>query len=651
MTLTRFRDLPIRRKLVIMTLASTAVALLTASGGFLVWDVLTFRAEIQRDINSQVRIISDTAATSLLFNDEVVAGETLAALKLRPRVVIGCLYGQDERLLATYHRGDGVSCPTAQPADEMTYAWDEVRLSVPVIYGGSRVGTILLRRELGDVFERLIVGVGTVAVLLVLCTFIAFLIGSRLQRSIADPLLNLAGLARQISATRDYALRAVPLSSDEVGVVVHAFNDMLDRIGERTAELSRTNADLEREVDERKRMEAERTVLLTRERDANRLKDEFLATLSHELRTPLNAVLGWTRVLRATAVSAETQARALESIERNARAQARLIEDLLEVSRIVTGKLRLQVRAVDLATVVDAAVEVVQPAAAAKRIRLASDVAVRPAMTSGDADRLQQVVWNLLSNAVKFTPPGGAIDVTLRREQGFVLTVRDTGIGIDPSFVPHMFEPFRQADGSASREHGGLGLGLAIVRQIAELHGGTVTAHSEGLGHGATFEVRLPSELAVEAPRTRFDGSRDAVSPPTSINPRMLAGVRVLVVDDEEDARELLRTTFEAYGAIVETVSSATEAMAAFARATPDVLVSDIGMPLQDGYTLIKRIRARRPDDGGLVPAVALTAYAAPADRVAALAAGYQAHIAKPFEPSEIALLVERLARGAPTRS
>jgi signal transduction histidine kinase/ActR/RegA family two-component response regulator len=651
MTLTRFRDLPIRRKLVIMTLASTAGALLIASGGFLVWDVLTFRAEIQRDVNSQVRIISDNAASALVFNDELVAGETLAALKLRPRVLIGCLYGGDEQLLATYHRSDAVSCPKVRPREEITYAWEEARLSVPVIYEGSRVGTLFLRREFGDVVERLVVGAGTVAVLLVLCIFIAFLIGSRLQRSIADPLLDLAGIARQISDTRDYALRAVPLSSDEVGVVVHAFNDMLDRIGERTTELSRTNADLEREVDERKRMEAERTVLLARERDANRLKDEFLATLSHELRTPLNAVLGWTRVLRATSVSAETQARALESIERNARAQARLIEDLLEVSRIVTGKLRLQVRPVDFAAVIDAAVEVVQPAAAAKRIKLVPDIAVRPAMTSGDPDRLQQVVWNLLSNAVKFTPSGGGIDVRLRREEGFVLTVRDTGIGLDPSFVPHMFEPFRQADGSASREHGGLGLGLAIVRQIAELHGGTVTASSEGLGHGATFEVRLPSELAVEAPKSRFTGSRDSASGPTSIDPRMLAGVRVLVVDDEEDARELLRTTFEAYGATVETVSSAAAAMTAFQRATPDVLVSDIGMPLQDGYTLIRRVRARSPGDGGLVPAVALTAYAAPADRLAALAAGYQAHIAKPFEPSEMASLVDRLARGAPTRS
>jgi signal transduction histidine kinase/ActR/RegA family two-component response regulator len=644
-----FGDLPIRRKLVIMTVASTAVALLIASGGFLIWDVLTFRAEIQRDINAQVRIITENAAPAMVFNDDRAAGETLAAFELRPRVVMGCLYSQEGRLFATYYRPDSVPCPIPQPPDQMTYAWTEARVAVPVMYEDSRVGSLFLQRELNDVFERLLVGGITVASLLVLCTLVAVVVGTRLQRSIADPLLDLASVARRVSDTRDYGLRAVPLSSDEVGVVVQAFNDMLDRIGERTTELSRTNADLEREVDERKRMESERTVLLARERDANRLKDEFLATLSHELRTPLNAVLGWTRVLRSTSVPAATVERALESIERNARAQARLIEDLLEVSRIVTGKLRLQVRATDLAALVDAAVEVIQPAAAAKRIQVVSAVTTRPAMTSGDPDRLQQVVWNLLSNAVKFTPAGGDITVRLKRERGFVLTVSDTGIGIDPAFVPHMFEPFRQADGSASREHGGLGLGLAIVRQIVELHGGTIAARSGGAGHGATFEVRLPSELETEPPAPRPELGTSALPPPR-VDPTLLAGVRVLVVDDETDARELLRTTFESFGAEVAAAGSVAEAMELFERATPDVLISDIGMPFEDGYALITRVRAQRPERGGLVPAVALTAYAAPADRLTAIAAGYQAHVAKPYEPGEIASLVERLARGAHTR-
>ena len=644
-----FRDLPIRRKLVTMTVTSTAAALLLAGGGFLAWDVLTFRAEIQSDLIAHARIISENSAAPLVFNDDDAAGQTLAALELRPRVVAACLYRMDRRLFATYHRGEGLTCPAAPPRDELSFGWNEARLAVPVTYAGSRVGTLFIHRELGDVLRRLLVALATVAALLVLCTLVAVIVGARLQRSIADPLLDLAGVARRVSDTRDDALRAVPISNDEVGVVVHAFNEMLDRIGERTAELSRTNVDLQREVEERKRMETERSLLLARERDANRLKDEFLATLSHELRTPLNAVLGWTRVLRAASISSDTQVRALESIERNARAQARLIEDLLEVSRIVTGKLRLQVRPADLAAIVGAAIEVIQPAASAKRIRIISEIEARPAMTSGDPDRLQQVIWNLLSNAVKFTGPGGEVTVHLRREDGFVVTVSDSGIGIDPTFLPHIFEPFRQADGSTNREHGGLGLGLAIVRQIVELHGGTVAARSAGRNRGSTFEVRLPSELSEEEQLVKPDPSAAALSP-ARMDPHLLSGVHVLVVDDEEDARELMRTTFEAYGAQVSAAGGTSEAMELFDRALPDVLVSDIGMPLQDGYALIKRVRALRPDRGGLVPAVALTAYASPSDRLAALAAGYQAHISKPYDPVEVASLVERLARGAPIR-
>jgi signal transduction histidine kinase/ActR/RegA family two-component response regulator len=642
-----FRDLPIRRKLVVMTVASTAVALLLASGGFLAWDILTYRNEILRDVTVQARIIGENSAAPLVFNDDKAAGETLAALELRPRVVMACLYTANGRLFATYHRGRGTTCPP-QPQSGADFGWSDARFAAPVVYDRSPVGTLFIYRELGDVFERFLIGIGAVVTLLVLCTIVAVLIGSRLQQSIAQPLLDLAAVARRVSDTKDYGLRAVPISSDEIGVVVHAFNDMLDRIGERTEQLSRTNADLEREVEERKRMEVERTMLLARERDANRLKDEFLATLSHELRTPLNAVLGWTRVLRATQPGQETRARALESIERNARTQARLIEDLLEVSRIVTGKLRLQVRPADLATIVEAAIDVSQPAAAAKRIRIEAAIETRPAMTTGDPDRLQQVIWNLLSNAIKFTPPGGVVRVRLRRERGFIITVQDTGIGIDAGFLPYMFEPFRQADGSASREHGGLGLGLAIVRQIVELHGGTVAARSEGANRGATFEVHLPSELEIEAPGLRLDTSAAAL-PPARVDPQLLANVRVLVVDDEDDARELLKTMFEAFGAEVTAASSTAEAMQCFERSTPDVLVSDVGMPFEDGYALIRRVRARQPQRGGLVPAIALTAYASPTDRLTALSAGYQAHVAKPYEPAEVAALVRRLSRGAPT--
>ncbi len=635
-----FQGLPVRQKLVVITLTSSAVALLLAAGGFLTWDILQNRNDIWTDARGQVRILAENSTAPLAFGDARAAGETLAVLELRPRVEMGCTYTAAGAVFATYHRGTGSECPPMPQAGE-DFGWRRLTMVVPVTLDNRPVGMLLLQRDLDDVRDRLAIGIATLAVLLVIATVVGLLVGSSLQRTFTQPLLDLAGTARIVSASKDYSLRATPSSTDEVGIVVHAFNDMLDQVEERTTQLSRINSELEREVEERKRMEAERTVLLTRERDANRLKDEFLATLSHELRTPLNAVLGWVRLLRSANVPPGTESRALESIERNARAQARLIEDLLEISRIVTGKLRLQVKAIDLAAIVDAAVEVVQPAAAAKRIQLARNIQTRPAMTSGDPDRLQQIVWNLLSNAVKFTPPGGRITVTLARDHGYVVTVSDSGIGIDPAFLPHIFEMFRQADGSPSREHGGLGLGLAIVRQLAELHGGSVIARSAGASQGSTFEVRLPSDLTV-----RGEKPRPGVSAPDApeVPADLLYGIDALVVDDEEDARELMRMTLESYGAHVRTAAGAGEAVAAFEQQVPDVLISDIGMAGEDGYALIARIRSRPTHQGGEVPAVALTAYASEADRERTRAAGYDAHVAKPFEPSSIAALVRELA-------
>jgi signal transduction histidine kinase len=545
-----FRDLPIRQKLLVMSLASSAAAVVLISGGFLVWDTIRFRDDLKQDVSAQAQLLAETTGPALQFDDPQAALETLMALRLRPRVEVACLYTNPGALFASYGRTpEAATCPaTAPPA---SFGWRVLEVRTAVSTQGQRVGLLYIRRDLDDVAARLRVGFATVAGLLLVAILAAFLVASGMQRAIAAPLLQLADTARAVSTGRDVTRRAAPTSKDELGVVMHAFNDMLDRIDARTAEL-------EREVEERRRVEAERTAALERERDANRLKDEFLATLSHELRTPLNAVLGWARLLRSTRVEPATESRALESIERNARAQARLIEDLLEVSRIVTGKLRLQVRECDLAAIVDAAAEIVQPAAAAKKQTLSVDVLVRPAMTSGDPDRLQQIVWNLLSNAVKFTPPDGHISVRLERGAGYRLTVRDTGPGIEPKFLPHLFEPFRQADGTASREHGGLGLGLAIARQLAELHGGTITAHSLGAGTGATFEVRLPSVVMPTLDSVSRSGA-GSVMPPGDVDPTMLEGLSVLVVDDEEDARLLLQTVLSQHGAEVRVASTATK--------------------------------------------------------------------------------------------
>jgi PAS domain S-box-containing protein len=377
--------------------------------------------------------------------------------------------------------------------------------------------------------------------------------------------------------------------------------------------------------------------------EASRLKDDFLATLSHEIRTPLNAVIGWTRILR-TQPAIRSQSHALEVIERNAISQMRLVEDLLDMARIISGKLRLNIDAVSIADVAKAAVDVIAPAAAAKQIAVDVELDEDLPAISGDSDRLQQVVWNLLSNAVKFTEAGGAVRLQIARDNGTVrLSVRDTGQGISPEFLPYVFDRFRQADSSASRQHGGLGLGLALVRQIVELHGGTVGVESGGVRKGSTFWVSLPSVPSLGMPPSPTPESREPVT---------LKGVSVLIVDDETDARELLVAMLEDYGADVRAVGSATAAIEALSGGafSADVLVSDVGMPGSDGFALVREIRALPMEKVRKLPAIAVTAYANPEDRVRALVAGYQNHIPKPVDANALAVAIVQLIAGPATR-
>jgi PAS domain S-box-containing protein len=401
------------------------------------------------------------------------------------------------------------------------------------------------------------------------------------------------------------------------------------------------------DITERKRAEEEREVLLREAQEANRLKDEFLATLSHELRTPLTAILGWANLMRGGQLAAETAAKALETIERSARSQAQLIDDLLDVSRIVTGNLRIDVVPVSPHSFIDPAVESVRPAAEAKGVRLRKVIDPGVGIVMGDPARLQQVVWNLLSNAVKFTPRGGSVEVRLEHADSHVeIAVADTGAGIDAGFLPHVFERFRQADQRTTRQQGGLGLGLAIVRHLVELHGGTVRADSGGEGAGATFTVTLP--LAAQPRRREAEerphpAARDTL--PAHDCPERLDGLRVLVVDDEQDARELLAAGLGQCGAEVVTASSAPEALGALAGGKFDALISDIGMPGEDGYELIRRVRALPADAGGGIPAVALTAYARTEDRLSAMRAGFEMHVSKPVELKELIVVIANLAR------
>ncbi|MEA3180715.1 MAG: hypothetical protein QOI59_4238 [Gammaproteobacteria bacterium] len=443
------------------------------------------------------------------------------------------------------------------------------------------------------------------------------------------PIIFITAYADEMQTARGYALGAVdyilsPIVAPVLRTKVQVFVDLYKA----NAALALSNQELETRV-------KERTAELEQ---LSRLKDEFLATMSHELRTPLNAIFGWVTLLRTGRLDEPTQERALETIERNARAQKRLIEDLLDVSRIVTGKVALEILPVDPRRVVEAALETMQPAAQAKGVTVVPLLDTGAATVRGDFARLQQIVCNLLSNAIKFTPSGGQVDVCLAHRNGEAeISVSDSGQGIKPEFLPLVFDRFRQEDGSISRRHGGLGLGLAIVRHLVELHAGSVEAFSEGEGKGSRFVVRLPTRLGFAKTGA---GEETATVPATS---SMLAGVRLLVVDDEPGARELIANVLQGYGAEVCLAESGQAALTKLFEKRPHVLVADLGMPGMDGYALIEQVRALDPDFGGRTPAIAVTGYASPLDRLRALQAGYQNHVAKPVEPHELAIVIASL--------
>jgi signal transduction histidine kinase len=496
------------------------------------------------------------------------------------------------------------------------------------------------------------------------------------RRSRQTPIIFVTAYADELQTSRAYELGAVdfipsPIVGEVLRSKVRVFVDLYvahaalaeanqaleQRVAERTVELQSSNERLQSEMAERLRGEREREALLEREKvlrsqaeELSRLKDEFLATMSHELRTPLNAIFGWITLLRTRRLDEATEERALETIERNARAQKRLIEDLLDVSRIVTGKVTLELNVVDPRRVVEAALETMLPAADAKGIKLVAQIDRQAGTLRGDFARLQQVVCNLLSNAIKFTPVGGRVEVALgRKGDEAEITVHDSGKGIAQDFLPYVFDRFRQQDGSISRRHGGLGLGLAIVRHLVELHGGTVEASSSGEGQGATFAVRVPvrqpSAAAPEAPARASAADTAAGAALTA----RLNGLHVLIVDDDPAARELIANILQGYGARVSLASSGSAALTLLFEARPHVLLADLGMPEMDGYELIEQVRALDPNLGGRVPAVAVTAYASPQDRLRALHAGYQNHIAKPVEPEELAAVITSIAGRAGT--
>lgn len=454
-----------------------------------------------------------------------------------------------------------------------------------------------------------------------------------------EPLYKLDGIIKAVTALLSIFTAVALWPMIPVALSVPSPALLEQKVAERTQELAKVNEELRAAIQARDAFEREREDLLRREKAArneaertNRIKDDFLATLSHELRTPLTAILGWSHILRKKPSPDSEINDGLAIIERNAQVQTSLIEDLLDMSRIVSGKMQVEIRDLDFVEIVRAAIETIRPAAVAKQIELSLTLGVHTLPTTGDPNRLQQVVWNLLSNAVKFTRQGGTVQVDLTREgSDAILSVTDDGVGIDPEFQPQVFQRFIQADSSTTRRFGGLGIGLAIVQNVTELHGGTVQLQSAGKDQGSTFIVRLPLNVL-----KADDGSAIAQGKAwTGLADDRLLGARILVVDDEPDTRSLLRELLDAKGATVTVAGSAEEALGIFAEFNPDVLLSDVGMPEKDGYQLLSEIRARSQ-----VAAVAVTAFARPEDRIKALRAGFDDYVSKPIDPDELVTVV-----------
>jgi signal transduction histidine kinase len=463
-----FRHFSIPKKIVAIIMISSGAALLLASGALIAYDFNVARRDLGAGTTVFAQIVADNISAAVSFKDHSAAMETLNSLRAEPSIVASCIY-TSQGLFAQYVVAGSSRCPAAPVSGSGA---EDVVVSEPIRLNGKDIGIVQIRATLAPAYSRLRLEVATIGVIFAIAVLFAFALSSQLHKFVSQPILSLARTANEVSRRKDYAIRATKENEDEIGVLVDSFNDML-------AQIQLRNSDLQ-----------DRTEQLVQ---ASHMKDEFLATLSHELRTPLNSILGWAVLVRQGQLPPDREKSALEAIERNARVQARLIEDLLDVSRIISGKLTLDSSPVGLNQIVENAIEVVQPAAEAKQTRIEFRRPPIPVRITGDGARIQQVVWNLLSNAVKFTPEHGLVIVRLEQAEHVArISVSDNGQGIAPEFLPYVFDRFRQADGSSTRRHGGLGLGLAIVRYIVEMHGGSVSVESQGRNQGSTFTIELP---------------------------------------------------------------------------------------------------------------------------------------------------------------
>ena len=481
--MTLYRNLSIPNKIVAMVMTICGAALLLTSAALIAYDFNDARRELRLSVTTFARVLADNTNAAVSFNDAAAASDTLKSLRADPSVVAACIHTPDG--LFAQRVIESASPYPEHPAPD-TEGNGFMVVSAPIQLNGKNIGTVQLRASLDPAYTHLRLDVLSIGAILIVAALFAFMLSYRLHKFVSEPILSLANTAHEVSRHKDYSIRAAKQNEDELGALVDAFNEMLTQIQKRENDLQ------------------ERTTELI---EANRMKDEFLAVLSHELRTPLNSILGWAVLVREGKLPPDREQTALEAIERNARMQARLIEDLLDVSRIISGKFTVDSSVVGLNQIVETAIEVVRPAALAKHIRIEFTKPAGSIKVKGDAERLQQVVWNLLSNAVKFTPDRGAVAVQLVVVERYaMISVSDNGAGIAPEFLPYVFDRFRQADGSSTRKHGGLGLGLAIVRHIIEMHGGSVSVDSRGKGQGTTFTIKLP-QLAAQEPVTYNSGT------------------------------------------------------------------------------------------------------------------------------------------------
>jgi signal transduction histidine kinase/ActR/RegA family two-component response regulator len=615
-----FRSQPIHRKLVLTSMVKTTVVLFAAMVFLLVLDSYRFQTGARTDVTTLAEMVSENIQAALAFGDQPRTQETLNTLRRRPQVQHGCVYDINGAIVAEFTRVKS-SCPLSPPGPPEGFT---LSATVPVKRGDGVIGYVYVDRDWVALRQRLVTAGLASLVILILAAGVMLVVSSRLHRNISQPISELASAASRMGQDNAFQMPVIKASDDEVGQLVTAFAAMADRVRTINDDLSRSNDALRREIEDRRLIEEEREALLEREREANRMKDEFLATVSHELRTPLNAIVGWSQILVSTTPDQATVAKAAASLHRNAQAQARVIDDLIDISRIVTGKLRVVTEPLDLRGVVEAAVDAIRPTADHAGISVIVSMPADACVIKGDRDRLRQIVWNLLSNAVKFAPRG-VVRVTVSQESNQLrLTVSDTGVGIAPEFQAHVFDRFRQADSSITREHGGLGIGLAVVKELVELHGGAISVNSRGRGTGATFSVLFPcidATVPHAAPQERVPS---------------LAGLSVLAVDDNADSLDVLRAILAEAGANFSLAGSGAEALQFWREAPSDIVLCDLAMPGMSGFQLLAHIRELDRQAGRVTPAIAVTAHASEEQIAKSAQAGFQNHVAKPFDSSQL---------------